>query len=404
MRPRINVIIPTRERADTLVHALRTVVQQDYDDVQIIVSDNFSQDQTRQVVESFGDSRIRYLNTGRRISMSHNWEFALSHVTHGWVTFLGDDDGLLPGGLERIGALIGQTDCKAITTRWCHYYWPGTGGNENRLSVPLGRKVERRNGQAWLGKLLRGSASYMELPWLYTGGFVEISLVNSARVNNGSFFLSITPDIYSAIAISSVAGDYLMVDEPVSVAGVSHHSNGASFFGCENPAASNQYLSENTIPFHAMLGDIPVKSLSLLTYECYLQAAHLRRKTPQDDIESQLALAIRVAPSTDIEQTRADCMRIASINSISEQTINRQLRLAKRLPLKPERYLLTTINTHIYAASNVADAAILAHTLRTLHHTVFTFRYLLSTIARETRHRIERARNFVLETVLDWLS
>ena len=74
------VVIPTRERCDTLEHSLRTCVTQDYDNLEILISDNFSQDRTREVVESFNDKRIRYINTGKRLSMTDNFEFALSHV------------------------------------------------------------------------------------------------------------------------------------------------------------------------------------------------------------------------------------------------------------------------------------------------------------------------------------
>ena len=49
------VIIPTRERSDTLQHALHTCVIQDYDNLEILISDNLSQDHTREVVESYKD-------------------------------------------------------------------------------------------------------------------------------------------------------------------------------------------------------------------------------------------------------------------------------------------------------------------------------------------------------------
>ena len=107
--PKITVIIPTRERAVVLENALRTVTSQDYKNLEIIVSDNYSMDGTDKVVEQAKDSRIRYLNTGKRLSMSHNWEFALSHVQDGWVTFIGDDDGLLPRAISRIAEIIQQT-------------------------------------------------------------------------------------------------------------------------------------------------------------------------------------------------------------------------------------------------------------------------------------------------------
>ena len=47
----------------------------------ILVSDNFSKDSTEEVVGDIRDPRIRYVNTGKRVCMSHNWEFALSNVS-----------------------------------------------------------------------------------------------------------------------------------------------------------------------------------------------------------------------------------------------------------------------------------------------------------------------------------
>ena len=75
--PKVTVIIPTRERRETLEKSLLTVTSQNYDNLQIIVSDNFSHDRTEEFVRSVKDERLRYLNTGARISMSANWEFAL---------------------------------------------------------------------------------------------------------------------------------------------------------------------------------------------------------------------------------------------------------------------------------------------------------------------------------------
>src|SRR5690349_14295603 len=94
------VVIPTRERADTLYHTLRTCVDQDYENLSILVSDNCSADNTADVVHSFRDKRIQYIKTPARLSMSANWDFALDHVTEGYVNFIGDDDGLIPGSLD----------------------------------------------------------------------------------------------------------------------------------------------------------------------------------------------------------------------------------------------------------------------------------------------------------------
>ena len=59
--PLFTVIIPTKDRAKYLFHTLRTCTIQDYDNLEIIVSDDGSTDNTREVVEEAAskDPRVR---------------------------------------------------------------------------------------------------------------------------------------------------------------------------------------------------------------------------------------------------------------------------------------------------------------------------------------------------------
>ena len=71
------IFIPTRERADTLIHTISSALAQDYENFTVLVSDNASTDNTKALVDSIADPRLKYINTGKRVSMSHNWEFSL---------------------------------------------------------------------------------------------------------------------------------------------------------------------------------------------------------------------------------------------------------------------------------------------------------------------------------------
>jgi len=334
---KFNVIIPTRERADTLFHCLRTVVAQDYENLNIIVSDNFSQDNTREVVASFSDPRIKYINTGKRVSMSHNWEFALGHVAEGWVTIVGDDDGLLPGALATVAGVIKKTGCQAIASQWCYYYWPNSGIWDNSLTVPLTSGIELRNGREWLGKLMRGDADFSDLPCLYTGGFVDTLVINRARGSSGAFFLSMTPDIYSAIALASVLVNYVMLKEPIAVAGLSSHSTGASGLGIgKNLVPAQKFFSEENIPFHSTLaGGEVFKSIPIAVYECYLQSTHLHHDFLKIRLEDQIGLALsRVKPQY-YADLRKYCSQIACGNEIDMDVVDQKTRkLKKRLCLQ----------------------------------------------------------------------
>jgi glycosyltransferase involved in cell wall biosynthesis len=328
---KFNVIIPTRERPDTLLHCLRTVVAQDYENLEIIVSDNCSQDNTKEVVDSFADPRIRYLNTGKRVSMSHNWEFALGHVTGGWVTVVGDDDGLLPGALAKIAGVIRQTGCQAVTSKWCYYSWPRSTVADNRLIVPLTAGFEIRESREWLAKLMHGNAVYPELPYLYTGGFVNLDAINRARAKGGEFFRSMIPDVYSAIALASVMDTYVMLNEPVAIAGTSSHSNGASTLGLgQNVDPAKKFFSEGNIPFYETLaGGELVKSIPVLVYESYLQSIHLHQDWLHVQMPHQLALALARARPQNFGELMEYCLRIAQRNGVTEKAVMRRYRREK---------------------------------------------------------------------------
>ena len=150
--PKITVIIPARERCDVLGETLKTVLAQTTSTSKSSFSDNHSADHTRDVVGQFNDSRLRYVNPGRRLNMSHHWEFALTHVDSGWLTILGDDDGLLPGALTKVSSMLRDNPVEAIRSRVCGYGWPSAPGTQSnsagsRYHLPaVARCVNRAHG------------------------------------------------------------------------------------------------------------------------------------------------------------------------------------------------------------------------------------------------------------------
>lgn len=336
--PKFTVVVPTRARAELLSSCLETVVRQDYPNLQIIVSDNFSGDSTEDVVRSFSDPRIKYYNTGKRLSMSHNWEFALSHVTDGWVCIVGDDDGLMPGALRRVIQLAQETGTSAVRSSVCKYKWPTADNIDARLNVPLNEGHEIRVSATWLEKAMKGNASYADLPMLYTGGFADIRVVNAIREKTGTFYHSCVPDVYSGVAISSVISSYVYSHTPLAVAGVSRHSLGTSHFSGtkEGPTSPiQQFISESNIPFHEAVpvcanGVIP-RSPHVTLLESFLQSEHLRSAPAADFFERQLEAVISTSfdSDSDIEKWLEDFSRLhhLQLDSIRWRGKWRRLRL-----------------------------------------------------------------------------
>lgn len=272
--PTFTIVIPTRERADTLYWALKTCIQQEYSNLEIIVSDNFSQDDTKAVVEAFNDPRIRYINTGHRVSMSRNWEFGLRHATGDYVSILGDDDGFLPGAVSAISEILQRhPGIAAISWEVSVYRWPNYILQEdaNRLFVNTKTGYAIKSAYDSLKDVIFSGQPHTTLPWLYAG-FVKREILNHiANKSAGTFFHSQQPDIYSAIVISCSIDEYIRSSAPYSIAGSSKSSGGISYFHpYKNTTAGKAFQEEDNIPFHRSLVIFP--SIYIMIYESVVQA------------------------------------------------------------------------------------------------------------------------------------
>jgi glycosyltransferase involved in cell wall biosynthesis len=110
----VTVVIPTRNRAAVLPRAIRSVLGQSHGQLEIIVIDDASDDDTRQVVESFADPRIRYIrcDTPRNAAAARNT--GLDAATGSVVAFLDSDDEWLPFHLQRRLSLMEETGAAGV--------------------------------------------------------------------------------------------------------------------------------------------------------------------------------------------------------------------------------------------------------------------------------------------------
>ncbi|MDT3778012.1 glycosyltransferase family 2 protein [Nitrospira sp. MA-1] len=92
-KPLVTIAIPTYNRADTyLKHTLQSAKDQSYQNVEIIVSDNCSIDQTEKVVKEFDDPRIRYVKHSQNIGHYNNFKFCIEQARGDYFLLLQDDD------------------------------------------------------------------------------------------------------------------------------------------------------------------------------------------------------------------------------------------------------------------------------------------------------------------------
>ena len=89
---KFSIIIPTYNRATLLKRCLESVIGQTYPNWEAIVVDNYSEDNTEEVVKNFNDNRIKYLKNHNYGIIAISRNKAIDIASGDWICFLDSDD------------------------------------------------------------------------------------------------------------------------------------------------------------------------------------------------------------------------------------------------------------------------------------------------------------------------
>lgn len=141
-KPYVSVVIPTYNHAQLLKKALASVLAQTFKDWEAIVINNFSTDDTIQVVNSFADQRIKILNFRNHGVIAASRNHGLKEANGEFIAFLDSDDIWYPSKLQKCveqASLGNQFIChgelwiNSDQTRRPVMYGPATNSTYKRL-------------------------------------------------------------------------------------------------------------------------------------------------------------------------------------------------------------------------------------------------------------------------------
>lgn len=103
----VTIGIPTYNRSSLVMKSIESCLEQDYPNIEIIVSDNASTDDTEGVIKGLQDKRVKYFRFEEPVQPYLNWNNCIRHASGGYMTLLSDDD-LLDKNF--ISTLVGEFD------------------------------------------------------------------------------------------------------------------------------------------------------------------------------------------------------------------------------------------------------------------------------------------------------
>ncbi len=125
--PFVSVGLPIRNAAETVASVVGSVLAQEQGDLELLITDNASTDDTESVCRELAraDRRVRYVRQPENIGLLPNFMFALTESRGCYFRWIGDDDWLTTDYLTRcLAALAERPDAVLATTR-IEYTGPG---------------------------------------------------------------------------------------------------------------------------------------------------------------------------------------------------------------------------------------------------------------------------------------
>jgi glycosyltransferase involved in cell wall biosynthesis len=123
--PKYSIVMPILNGEETLSVTLPAMLRAtERDDVEWVISNNHSEDRTKELVLSFQDPRIRYVEPPERLPAGKHLDFVYTQARGEWQGHLGDDDILFPSRFTVLDRIIDATKATMVRGEFLRYHWP----------------------------------------------------------------------------------------------------------------------------------------------------------------------------------------------------------------------------------------------------------------------------------------
>jgi glycosyltransferase involved in cell wall biosynthesis len=179
MTPRVSVVITAYNNEHFVETAIRSVLDQDYQDFELVVVEDRGRDKTYEIAKRFACDRVQIIRNQQNRGHYGNKNEGMRYISGELVKFVDADDYLLPGALTR---LVRAYDAERAR--------PGVVFARPRIVDEHGRPL-------------------VDIPgWGFTGRADGPSLLHflATAVDKGSCLCNVTPHLFDRAALARVGG------------------------------------------------------------------------------------------------------------------------------------------------------------------------------------------------------
>ena len=232
----LSVIIPTKNRQDYCLAAIKQIILLNANNIQIVIQDNSDLPSLKDEIKLLKCNQIKYNYNGNILSFVDNFSEAVDLADGEYVCMIGDDDGILPNIIQVARyAKINELDA-IVPGLNSVYIWPMQhsivrGGEAGYLCLSfISKNMCEIDPLVGLSSLLAAAGQnyqQYDIPRIYHG-IVRRDILIKVKERTGHYFGGLTPDIYMATALSILCKKVVRLGFPVTISGICNGSGSAN--------------------------------------------------------------------------------------------------------------------------------------------------------------------------------
>ena len=204
-KPVLSFGIPVRNGARFIGRLLESLKAQDFEDFEVVVCDNRSTDETRDIVQGFAssDPRFKYFLNETDVGQIENFNLVFERSSGRYFRWIGSDDWLEPSYARRcVEAFEANPDAVGVTTLWKYI---DDEGQEEFIEYS-GRRVDSKYVLPRMSRMLLGLQATLGMDPIYS------ALRSDVLKNSGMLPIGLWTDRVLALRLA-IMGPFVHVHE-----------------------------------------------------------------------------------------------------------------------------------------------------------------------------------------------
>lgn len=232
MTPVLSIVMPTHNRATYAVSAIESILSYRNEPIELVVTDTSENRDLEMFISSIEDDRLKYRYIEDALSMTENYNLAMSLATGDYICLIGDDDTITADAIF-VAKWAKEHDVEIVSPLVvANYAWPDFKhrflgmAHAGKLYVKkeYGSIKWQNSRENLLIALSKAALGTEGLPKVYHS-IVARHLMEKIKQSSGAYFHGVSPDVSGAVGLAIVSEKYIEIDYPITLPGAAGKSN-----------------------------------------------------------------------------------------------------------------------------------------------------------------------------------